>query len=108
MSSFKLTTSNEGCDHRLDPFNPLASIIIFSITRIRLRARSLRRRPAAITQTRGGVAAERPPQETIKLDVEIDATDSRAGKWSGHIPPGFIRAGVAGLLYPEVGAGDRQ
>lgn len=59
----------------LDPFNPLASVVIFQYN------------PDTMTrtltpQTTGGNAdkgealrLKGPPQETIKLDVEIDATD---------------------------------
>src|SRR5438094_788115 len=59
----------------LDPFNPLASIIIFQYN------------PDTMTrtitaQTTGGnpdrneaLRLKGPPQETIKLDIEIDATD---------------------------------
>lgn len=60
----------------LDPFNPLASIIIFQYNPDTL-TRTL------TAQTTGGGTPDRsealrlkgPPQETIKIDVEIDATD---------------------------------
>src|SRR5881398_1843990 len=59
----------------LDPFNPLASIVIFQYN-----PESLRRTLTA--QTTGGemdrneaLRLKGPPQETISLDVEIDAAD---------------------------------
>ncbi len=60
----------------VDPFNPLASVIVFQYNPDTL-TRTL------TAQTTGGGNTDRgealrlkgPPQETIKIDVEIDATD---------------------------------
>jgi hypothetical protein len=59
----------------LDPFNPLASVIIFQYNPDTL-TRTL------VAQTTGGDAdkgealrLKGPPEENIKLDVEVDATD---------------------------------
>ena len=58
----------------LDPFNPLASVLSSSTTRTHSRARS-RRRPSAAMPRGRGARLKGPPQETITLDIEIDATD---------------------------------
>lgn len=87
----------------IDPFNPLASIVIFQYN------------PDTLTrtitpQTTGGDAdkgealrLKGPPQETIRLDVEIDATDQleqdkTLAKTSGIYP---TLASLEMLLYPK-------
>lgn len=87
----------------LDPANPLASVIIFQYNPDSL-TRTLR------PQTTGGNAdkgealrLKGPPEETIKLDVEIDATDqleqnNPLAKTAGISP---ALASLEMLLYPK-------
>jgi hypothetical protein len=88
----------------IDPFNPLASIIIFQYNPDTL-TRTL------TAQTTGNTGADRsealrlkgPPQETIKVDVEIDATDqleqgSGLATTLGIYP---TLASLEMLLYPK-------
>jgi len=60
----------------LDPFNPLASIIIFQYNPDTL-TRTLTAKTSGSDQADKGEALrlQGPPKETIKLDVEIDAAD---------------------------------
>src|SRR5215217_8150888 len=87
----------------LDPFNPLASVIIFQYN------------PDTMTrtitaQTTGGdgdrgeaLRFKGPPQETIKLDVEIDATDQleRGDGIAGSLGVYPTLASLEMLLYPK-------
>jgi hypothetical protein len=59
----------------LDPINPLASVIIFQYNPDTL-TRTLRPKAAAADGDRSeALRLKGPPEETIKVDVEIDATD---------------------------------
>ena len=87
----------------LDPFNPLASVIVFQYN------------PDTMTrtitaQTTGGEAdrgealrLKGPPQETIKLDVEIDATEQleRGDGIAGTMGVYPALASLEMLLYPK-------
>ena len=87
----------------LDPFNPLASVIIFQYN------------PDTMTrtitaQTTGGDAdrgealrLKGPPQEQIKLDVEIDAADQleRGSSIAGSMGVYPTLASLEMLLYPK-------
>jgi hypothetical protein len=87
----------------LDPFNPLASVTIFQYN------------PDTMTrtitaQTTGGEAdrgealrLKGPPQETIKLDVEIDATEQleRGDGIAGSMGVYPALAALEMLLYPK-------
>jgi len=87
----------------LDPFNPLASVIVFQYN------------PDTMTrtitaQTTGGEAdrgealrLKGPPQETIKLDVEIDATEQleRGDGIAGSMGVYPALASLEMLLYPK-------
>lgn len=87
----------------IDPFNPLASVVIFQYNPDTL-TRSL------TPQTTGGDAdsgealrLKGPPEETIRLDVEIDATDqleqdNMQAKTMGIYP---TLASLEMLLYPK-------
>ena len=76
MSSFPGSPRlQKGAIIGLDPFNPLASVIVFQYNPDTLTR-------TITAQTTGGDAdrgealrLKGPPQETIRLDVEIDATD---------------------------------
>ncbi|MGH9508476.1 MAG: hypothetical protein ACRD2M_00945 [Terriglobales bacterium] len=88
----------------LDPFNPLASVIIFQYN-----PDTLTRRLQA--QTKGGDEGDRsealrltgPPQETITLEVEIDATDQleRAQFPATTMGVHPALASLEMLLYPK-------
>lgn len=59
----------------IDPFNPLASVIIFQYNPDTL-TRTITAQAAGEGADKGEVLRLKgPPQETIKLDIEIDATD---------------------------------
>lgn len=87
----------------LDPFNPLASIIIFQYN------------PDALTrtitpQTSGGNAdrgealrLKGPPQESIRLEVDIDATDQmeRGDALTATLGIAPTLASLEMLLYPK-------
>jgi len=87
----------------LDPFNPLASVVIFQYN------------PDTMTrtispQTTGGDAdkgealrLKGPPQESIKLEVEIDATDQleRGDALTGTLGIHPTLASLEMLLYPK-------
>ncbi|MCX6047079.1 MAG: hypothetical protein NT075_18395 [Chloroflexi bacterium] len=87
----------------LDPFNPLASVVIFQYN------------PETMTrtitpQTTGGdhdkgeaLRLKGPPQEAIKLDVEIDATDQleRADGIATSLGIHPTLASLEMLLYPK-------
>ena len=106
MSSFPGSPRlQKGAIIGLDPFNPLASVIVFQYN-----PDTLTRTISA--QTVGGNAdkgealrLKGPPQETIKLDVEIDATDqleqAKAPATTMGIYPTL--ASLEMLLYPKSG-----
>lgn len=59
----------------IDPFNPLASIVVFQYNPDTM-TRTIAAQAAGGSVDRGEVLRLKgPPQETIKLDVEIDAAD---------------------------------
>jgi hypothetical protein len=89
----------------LDPFNPLASVIVFQYNPDTLTR-------TVTAQTSGGYAdrgealrLKGPPHETIKFDVEIDATDqleqAKEPATSMGIYPSL--AALEMLLYPKSG-----
>jgi hypothetical protein len=87
----------------IDPFNPLASIIIFQYNPETLN-RTLSPRVMGDTVNRGeALRLKGPPEETIKLDLYIDAADQlELGKppatTSGVYP---TLAALEMLLYPK-------
>jgi hypothetical protein len=88
----------------LDPVNPLASVVVFQYN-----PDSLTRTITA--QSTGGGNADKgevlrlkgPPQETIKIDVEIDATDQLERGDSTAVSTGLYGAlaSLEMLLYPK-------
>ncbi len=88
----------------LDPVNPLASVVVFQYN-----PDSLTRTITA--QSTGGGNADKgevlrlkgPPQETIKIDVEIDATDQLERGDSTAVSTGLhgTLASLEMLLYPK-------
>jgi hypothetical protein len=106
MSSFPGSPRlQKGAIIGLDPFNPLASVIVFQYNPDTLTR-------TVTAQTSGGNAdrgealrMKGPPQETIRLDVEIDAVDqleqAREPATSMGIYPSL--AALEMLLYPKSG-----
>ena len=97
----------------IDPFNPLASIIIFQYNPDTL-TRTLQPQTAAVRGRRArpleALRLKGAPVETIKLDVEIDATDqleraNPTGRELGIYPQ---LSALEMLVYPEERAGHRQ
>ncbi len=87
----------------LDPFNPLASIIVFQYNPDTL-TRTLTAQTTGGSGDRGeAMRIKGPPQETIKLDVEIDAAD-QLEQGSGLTTTLGIHPTLASLemlLYPK-------
>jgi hypothetical protein len=88
----------------LDPLNPLASVVIFQYNPDTL-TRTVQARAAG-----GGDASQSealrlkgPPEETIRLDVEIDATDQmeRGDAITGQFGVAPALASLEMLLYPK-------
>lgn len=93
----------------LDPFNPLASIIVFQYNPETL-SRTLRARtPSANNGGSGGAAAGEPmrlsgpPEESIKLEVVLDATDQMeiADPITAQLGIHPQLASLEMLLYPK-------
>jgi Contractile injection system tube protein len=88
----------------LDPFNPLASVIIFQYNPDTL-TRTLTAQTSGSDNAAKGEALrlKGPPQETIKLDVEIDAADqlelAKAPTTTLGLYPAL--ASLELLLYPK-------
>ena len=88
----------------LDPFNPLASVVVFQYNPETL-TRSL------VAQTTGGGDADRgealrlkgPPEETITLKVEIDAADQleQGGAIATSMGIYPVLASLEMLIYPK-------
>jgi hypothetical protein len=90
----------------LDPANPLASIIVFQYNPERV----IRTLTPQISGTNGGQAAPGeamrlagPPLEEIRLDIEIDATDSLEKAQSMAVDMGIYPqlSAIEMLLYPK-------
>lgn len=104
MSSFPNSPLlQKGAIIGIDPFNPLASVIIFQYN-----PETMTRTITA--QTTGGqgdrgeaLRLKGPPQETIRLDVEIDATDQleRADGIAAGMGVYPTLASLEMLLYPK-------
>jgi hypothetical protein len=59
----------------IDPFNPLASVIVFQYNPDTLTRTITAQTAGEGADKREVLRLKGPPQETIKLDIEIDATD---------------------------------
>lgn len=87
----------------LDPFNPLASVVVFQYNPHTL-SRTLTAQTAGGGADRGeALRLTGPPEETISLDVEVDATDQleRGGglaAGAGLLP---ALAALEMLIYPK-------
>jgi hypothetical protein len=87
----------------LDPANPLASVIVFQYNPDSVQ-RSLRARAAGGQSSRGEVLRlEGPPQETLRLEVEVDAADQleRGDAVAAAAGVGPTLASLEMLLYPK-------
>ncbi len=87
----------------LDPFNPLASVVVFQYNPDTL-TRTLRAQTTGGNPDRGeALRLKGPPEETIKLDVEIDAADQleRADSQATSMGIYPALASLEMLLYPK-------
>jgi len=87
----------------LDPFNPLASVIVFQYNPDTM-TRTITAQAAGGDGDRGeALRLKGPPQETIRLEVEIDATDQleRADSIAGSMGVYPTLAALEMLLYPK-------
>lgn len=89
----------------LDPFNPLASVVIFQYNPDTL-TRTIQARAAGGGSEGSQSEALRlkgPPEETIRLDVEVDAADQleRADPTAGTFGVAPALASLELLLYPK-------
>ena len=87
----------------LDPFNPLASVIIFQYNPDTM-TRTITAQTTSGDADRGeALRLKGPPQETIKLDVEIDATEQleRGDGIAGSMGVYPALAALEMLLYPK-------
>jgi hypothetical protein len=87
----------------LDPFNPLASVIIFQYNPDTL-TRTITAQTSGGNADRGeALRLKGPPQETIRLEVEIDATDQleRADGLATSLGIYPSLAALEMLLYPK-------
>jgi len=89
----------------VDPFNPLASVVVFqynpdTITRTLVPQTSGTQGAAATAEA---VRLTGPPQETIKLDVMVDATDQLERAESPAVDSGVLTqlAALELLVYPK-------
>ena len=87
----------------LDPFNPLASVIVFQYNPDTM-TRTITAQTTGGNADRGeALRLKGPPQETIKLDVEIDATEQleRGDGIAGSMGVYPALASLEMLLYPK-------
>jgi hypothetical protein len=87
----------------VDPFNPLASVVVFQYNPETV-TRTLRPQGAGASGDRGeALRLKGPPEETIKLDVEIDATDQleRADPQATRLGIHPVLASLEMMLYPK-------
>jgi hypothetical protein len=86
----------------IDPFNPVASVIVFQYNPDSL-TRTVQPRTTGGEDEQGVMRLSGPPEETIKLSVEIDATDQlergdATAARSGVYP---ALAALEMLIYPK-------
>lgn len=89
----------------LDPFNPLASVVVFQYNPDTL-TRTIQARAAgggSGTSQSEALRLKGPPEETIRLDVEVDASDQleRADAIAGSFGVAPALASLELLLYPK-------
>ena len=86
----------------IDPLNPVASVIVFQYNPDSL-TRTLQVRTAGGEEDQGVMRLSGPPEESIKLSIEIDATDQlergdATARQSGIYP---ALAALEMLIYPK-------
>ena len=87
----------------LDPFNPLASVIVFQYNPVTV-TRTVTAQASGDNPDQGeALRLKGPPQETIKLDVELDAADQLEKADSAATTMGVYPtlAALEMLLYPK-------
>ena len=87
----------------IDPFNPLASVIVFQYNPEKL-TRTLNPQTAGSGADKGeALRLKEPPEETIKLDIEIDAADQLETADPTALSMGIIPtlSALEMLLYPK-------
>jgi hypothetical protein len=85
----------------LDPFNPLASVIVFQYNPWRL-TRSLQPRTTDDVDKGEALRLMGPPEETFEIEADLDAADQlEAGQASAGLHPAL--AALEMLLYPKSG-----
>lgn len=87
----------------LDPLNPLASVVVFQYNP-EGQSRTITAQAAGGGSDRGeALRLKGPPQETIKIDIEIDATDQIEANQPVAVGMGVYPtlAALEMLLYPK-------
>jgi hypothetical protein len=87
----------------VDPFNPLASVVIFQYNPDQL-TRTIQASAAGGQGSQGeALRLKGPPQETIKLDIEVDASDQleKGDALATSIGVSGSLAALEMLLYPK-------
>lgn len=87
----------------VDPFNPLASVVVFQYNPETMSRRLEPRGPAADSERGEAFRLSGPPKETITLSVEIDATDQLAEAHPLAVASGIgpTLAALEMMLYPK-------
>src|SRR5262245_23286761 len=87
----------------LDPFNPLASVIVFQYNPDTMTRTLTPQATAGNADRNEALRLKGPPQEKISLAVEIDATDhlERASPTATSLGVHPILAELEMLLYPR-------
>jgi hypothetical protein len=87
----------------VDPFKPLASVVVFQYNPETMSRRLEPRGPAADGERGEAFRLSGPPKETITLSVEIDATDQLAEAHPLAVASGIgpTLAALEMMLYPK-------
>ena len=91
----------KGAVVRLDPLMAVPGVIVFQYNPATVQRTVVPQRPGAGADRTEALRLSGPPRETVRLDVEIDATDQiDAGGGAGGIHPQLAALEV--LLYPPL------
>lgn len=87
----------------VDPFNPLASIVVFQYNPESLTRRIEAQAAGDGSNPHEALRLKGPPQETITLDIEIDATDQLEANSAQASALGLypVLSALEMLLYPK-------